>query len=167
MVSFAESPNSFHMTPETDPLKAFAWAKRNRLRLLSAPEKPLFIPDMAPGFFDESGAWYQDQIKKGRSMTPASLGIRQGHIENYIIPLFGNYDIRELTGADIDRAILDAERFTLAYFVNTFPKGMLMTILECESSMLSANDSRTDPGNALLFVHPRRLSMACSRLCTW
>jgi hypothetical protein len=38
--------------------------------------------------------------------------MRQGHVENYIIPIFGEYDIRELTGAEIDRAILDVERYT-------------------------------------------------------
>jgi integrase len=31
---------------------------------------------------------------------------------NYIIPLFGDYDIRELRGAEIDRTILDMERYT-------------------------------------------------------
>jgi integrase len=112
MVSFAESPGSYHMTPETDLAKALAWGRRNRPRLLAAPAKQIFIRDIAPGFFDESGPWYQDQVKKGRSMTAASLQIRKGHIENYIIPLFGDYEIRELSGAEIDRLILDVVRYT-------------------------------------------------------
>lgn len=112
MVSFAESPGSFFIAPETDPAKAIAWGRRNRMKLLGGAEKPLLIKDMAKGFFDESGAWYKDQVKKGRSMTAASLLLRKSHVTNYIIPLFGEYDIRELSGAEIDRAILDAERFT-------------------------------------------------------
>ncbi|HRY53035.1 MAG TPA: site-specific integrase [Spirochaetia bacterium] len=112
MVSFAESPETFHMTPETDLEKALAWGRRNKNRILAAPEKPLLFKDLAPGFFDEDGAWYQDRVKKGQPMTAASLGIRQSHIVNYIVPLFGDYDIREILGADIDRIILDAERFT-------------------------------------------------------
>jgi hypothetical protein len=110
MVGFAESPGAYFMTPETDSKKAIEWGKRNRLRLLSSAEKPLLIKDLAKGFFDEGGEWYRNQIQKGRSLTAASLSIRQGHIENYIIPLFGDYDIRELRGAEIDRAILDMER---------------------------------------------------------
>jgi len=112
MVSFAESPTTYHMTPEPEVDGALAWARRNRRRLLSDPEKPLLFRDLAPGFFDADGAWYKDQVKKGRSMTEKSLAIRQGHIVNYIIPLFGDFDIRELKGADIDRAILDAPRYT-------------------------------------------------------
>jgi integrase len=112
MVSFSESPRTYHMTPETEVDEALAWARRNRRRLLSDPEKPLLFRDLAPGFFDADGAWYKDQLKKGRSMTEKSLAIRQGHIVNYIIPLFGDLDIREIKGADIDRAILDAERYT-------------------------------------------------------
>ena len=112
LVGFSEQPGSYHATPETEPTKAIAWAKRNRTRLLSGTSKPLLIKDMAKGFFDETGAWYRDQVQKGRSMTRASLGIRQGHVGNYIIPLFGDCDIRELTGAEIDRAILDMQRFT-------------------------------------------------------
>ncbi len=114
MVGFAESPGAYFMTPEETPAKALAWGKRNRLRLLSAGEKPLLIKDLAKGFFDEDGDWYRDQIQKGRSMTAASLRIRQGHVENYIIPFFGDHDIRALTGAEIDRAILDAKRYTAA-----------------------------------------------------
>jgi integrase len=112
MVSFAESPGAYHMTPEDDLEKALAWARRNKNRILSAPKKPLFIRDLAPGFFDPDGVWYKDQVLKGRSMTPKSLSIRQAHIINYIVPLLGDFDIRDLTGEAIDRAILDAERFT-------------------------------------------------------
>jgi integrase len=112
MVGFAESPGMYHMTPESDRGRALEWAKRNKTRLLSKPDTKLLIRNLAPGFFDATAPWYQDKLKKGRPMTDASLSIRQGHIVNYIVPLFGDWDARELKGSDIDRTILDAMRFT-------------------------------------------------------
>ena len=112
MVSFAECPDRYHMSPETEPAKALTWGKRNKGRLLATDDKPLLFKDLAPNFFDADGEWYKDRIKKKGPMTTASLGIRQAHIVNYIIPLFGEDDIRTILGKDIDRAILDAERYT-------------------------------------------------------
>lgn len=112
MVAFREAPERYHMTPEQDPEKALTWGRRNKNRLLAEPEKQLSIKDLAKGFFDPDGDWYKDRIAKGRRMTTSSLGIRQGHIENYIIPLLGEYDVREIIGDDIDKAIREATRYT-------------------------------------------------------
>lgn len=109
LVSFLETPGRHFQTPETDSRKATEWAKRNKATLLADPEKPLLIKDLAPRFFDENGAWYQDKLKKGNPMTVASLKIRQGHIVNYIIPLFGEWDIRKIRGVDIDQGILNVK----------------------------------------------------------
>jgi integrase len=100
------------MTPETDPRKALAWARRAKPRLLAGNERKILIRDLASGFFDEGGAWYKNRRGKGRDMTGKSLTDRQAHLVNYIIPLFGDYDIRELSGSIIDAKILEAERFT-------------------------------------------------------
>jgi integrase len=92
--------------------EATEWARRNKTRLLATPDTPLLFRDMAKNFFDENGDWYKDRLLKGRPMTMASLGIRQGHIVNYIIPLLGDLDIRKVIGADINDAINNAQRFT-------------------------------------------------------
>lgn len=112
MVAFREAPG-YHMTPETDPAKALAWARRNKDSLLSDPDTPLLFQRLAPGFFDADGAWYKDRLEKGRPMTAASLKIRQSHIVNYILPLLGEYDIRTVSGEAINVAIRDAQRYTL------------------------------------------------------
>jgi len=50
--------------------------------MMGFAEKPLLVKDLAKNFFDTNGEWYRNQIQKGRSLTAASLSIRQGHIEN-------------------------------------------------------------------------------------
>jgi integrase len=47
---------------------------------------------------------------KGHSFGAAYLRVRQGHVDNYIVPLFGDIDPRELSGRYIDDAIIGAVR---------------------------------------------------------
>lgn len=113
IVAYLEQPGTEHTTsidndrPESE---ALAWARRNKARLLAAPEKPLLFRDLAKGFFDEAGEWYRDRCAKGREMTAASLALRQAHLDNYLIPLFGEVDIRELLADQINTSIRDTPR---------------------------------------------------------
>lgn len=108
LISYPELGGHYVQSREVDLSKALQWARRNKSAIVAEPETRLLIKDLAPGFFDPDKPWYQDRLKKGRGMTAASLRIRQGHIENYIIPLFGEYDIRTITGYQIDQAVLNA-----------------------------------------------------------
>ncbi len=109
-VGFAELPGRYFASPEYDVKKALQWAKRNKARLLSSADDKLHIAKLAQGFYSPEGEWYQEQIKKGRHLTLASLAIRDGQVRNYIIPLFGDYPVDALSGTLIDKTLLDAQR---------------------------------------------------------
>jgi integrase len=47
---------------------------------------------------------------KGHSFSAPYLAMRQGHLDNYILPLLGDMDPREITGRYFDDALLQATR---------------------------------------------------------
>jgi integrase len=110
MVQFLEEPGAYHATPESDPAKALAWARRNRERILAGAEAPLRLRDFCFDFFLPTGSWGQRMMAKGHRFGAAYLSVRQGHVDNYIIPLFGDLDPRELSGRYIDDELIGAKQ---------------------------------------------------------
>lgn len=49
-------------------------------------------------------------VAKGHSYTDAYMSVRDGHVRNYIIPLFGHDDPRELSRRYVDDRLLEASR---------------------------------------------------------
>jgi integrase len=86
------------------------WAKRNKDRLLREAEKPLLLREFCRDFFADNGSWAARMREKGHSLSPKYLAVRQGHLGNYIMPLLGNLDPRELSGRFIDDTILGIRR---------------------------------------------------------
>lgn len=109
MVGYLEEPGAWHSTPETDETKALAWAKRNRGRILNGAVA-LTLRPFLEGFFSASGPWASREREKGRSLGDRSLANRRGHVDNYLLPIFGDMDPRELSGRDIDDRLLAAPR---------------------------------------------------------
>ena len=110
MVGFLEQPGTWHQTPEDREERALAWARRNKARLLAGPEKALTLEPFLEGFYSPSGAWATRMTAKGHSLGRKYLLTRQGHLDNYIKPLFGKADPRELTARHIDDVLLAARR---------------------------------------------------------
>jgi len=78
IISYLEQPGTEHTTSidnDRPEAEALAWARRNKARLLTEPEKHLLFEDLAKGFFAETGEWYRDRCAKGREMTMASLSL--------------------------------------------------------------------------------------------
>lgn len=109
LVGYLEEPGAWHASPETDEAKARAWAKRSRDRLLGGSDALTLRPFLV-GFFDDSGPWAKREREKGRSLGPGVLANRRGHVDNYLLPIFGDLDPRELSGRDIDDRLLAAPR---------------------------------------------------------
>lgn len=114
LVSFAEAPGRYFTTPVQNAEgpdstegrgPALAWARRNRERLLSAEEKPLRLRDFCREFFEPGSPWVARMKDKGHVYGKRYLGMRQGHLDNYIVPLLGDEDPREVSGRVIDDAI--------------------------------------------------------------
>ena len=113
LVSFAEAPGQSFSSPISnalDPLGAEAWAKRNRERLLAKADHGLHLRDFCAGFFEPGSPWVKRMREKGHRFGAAYLGVRQGHLDNYVSPLFGALDPRELSGRCIDDELIAARR---------------------------------------------------------
>lgn len=110
-VAFAESPGHWHATPYDDEEAALRWAKHNRDRILKAEgDGGPRLRDYAAGFFDRSGAWVRRQEAKGHHFGDGYLATRRGHLDNYIIPLWGDLQPSEITERRIDDDLLEIDR---------------------------------------------------------
>ena len=109
-VGFLEAPGRWFQSPEEDEEKALAWARRSKGRLLADPGRELHLRSFLDGFFRPGGPWVRRMESKGHRFGEKYLLTRQGHVDNYIEPLFGAADPRELTGRYIDDTILAAKR---------------------------------------------------------
>lgn len=107
-VQFVEDGGRWHMSPESDPETAARWARRNRARLIAkaAPK----LRQFCAGFFDPGSPWVQRMRKKGHVYTRRYLETRQGYLDNYVIPEFGDDDPREITRRQIDDWLLSLGR---------------------------------------------------------
>jgi integrase len=105
-IAYLEDPERWHLTPETTRIKALAWAKRQKGALLEARPDLTLSPFME-GFFEPSGAWYKRVKQKGAALSRKILDDYSAHVTNYLDPLFGESDPRELTARIVDDAFLE------------------------------------------------------------
>lgn len=108
LVGYLEEPGVWHQSPEEEAPRALAWAKRNRARLLTAPTAALTLRPFLEGFFLPSGAWVTRIRAKGQAISDRHLANYEGQARNYLIPLFGDEDPRQLSARQIDDVILAA-----------------------------------------------------------
>lgn len=117
LVAYAEAPGHWYTTPipcepgdaTTGRGPALAWAGRNCERLL-APAPTLRLRDFCADFFAPGGPWVRRMRGKGHTYGAAYLAVRQGHLDNYVVPLLGGLDPRTLEGRHIDDTLIAATR---------------------------------------------------------
>jgi integrase len=61
-------------------------------------------------FFSPQGRWAERMYEKGHHYSEKYLSTRQGHLDNYIIPAFGNFNPGEIKRREIDNWILSLKR---------------------------------------------------------
>jgi len=110
MIGYIEEPGRWHLSSETDLAKAIVWAKRNRGQLLAAAAPGLTLAPLIRGMFEPGSDWRKRQSDKGRVVIERTYENRDGHVRNYIIPLFGQDDPRTLDRRYIDDKLLEAAR---------------------------------------------------------
>ena len=108
MVMFHEV-GRWTMTPADTEKEALAWARRNRGRIVSTTESVSSLKVYATGFYLPSSPWAIKQRAKGRKFSDITLRNRQGHVDNYLIPLLGQHEAAHLTAAQIEDAILNVK----------------------------------------------------------
>ncbi len=109
-VMFIENPNHWIGTPESDKNKALAWARRNKGRLLAKTPDAMLFRNAAKDMFSPDGRWAERIGKKGKTFSKPFLRNKQGHVDNYLIPLLGDYRVSEITRRIVDDAVLDVRR---------------------------------------------------------
>lgn len=110
-IMYAEE-GRWHKTPVRDirPIEeAIKWAERNRDKLLEASGATL--SHYCARFFAADGAWAKREFTKGRTLGHMYLSTRQAYLDNYIVPLLGEYRPCDLTRRLIDDTILSAPAF--------------------------------------------------------
>jgi integrase len=65
------------------------------------------VRDFADGLYNLDGALMIKRRQKNRPLTDKSASIRNGYIKNYVIPLWGDLDVSELTVKKIDEGLLN------------------------------------------------------------
>lgn len=107
-IQYIEDPERWHLTPEDTEDAALRWARRNRDRIIVASVKTL--SEHILGFFASSGRWAQRMREKGHVYTEKYLETRQGYLDNYIAPEFGDCAPSEITRRQIDDWLLTLKR---------------------------------------------------------
>lgn len=105
MVSYCEEPGRWHSSPEVTKERAMRWALKNRARLLGKA-KSLKFREFAEGFFSPDSPWIARMRAKGHVFGAAYMLNRAGHVANYLVPLFGEDDPRDLTRRYVDDKLL-------------------------------------------------------------
>ena len=108
MIGYIEEPGRWHQSPETDLDKAIAWAKRTRGQHLAAAAPGLTLAPLIRDMFTPGSDWRKRQEAKGHVITDKGYANRDGHVRNYLIPLFGKDDPRTLSRRYVDDRLLEA-----------------------------------------------------------
>jgi integrase len=103
-VHFEEYPGHWIITPEQDREKAIAWGKRNRQRLINQRDETMAF--YCRGFFKPDSYWVKKMQEKGHHFTGKYLLTRQGHLDNYVIPAFGERKPQSINRLEIDDWLL-------------------------------------------------------------
>lgn len=106
MVMFYEVPSWF-MTPSFTEKQALDWARRNKARIIINARTETALSTHMERFFSPASPWVRLQRGKGRTLSNQYLAMRQGHVDNYPGPLFGNIDARQLGAGEIEKAIFE------------------------------------------------------------
>jgi len=122
-IMYIEEPGVWHLTQAYSVADAIAWAKRSRQRLLAAARPGLTLAPLVRDMFAPGSAWRARQVAKGHVITDKGYANRDGHVRNYIIPLFGQDDPRQLTRRYVDDRLLEAARGQLPPPEPRPPKG--------------------------------------------
>jgi integrase len=108
LVQFEEYPGHWIVTPEMEREKAFNFAKRHRSQLVHRRTDPFGM--LCKDFFEPTSQWVLRMKKKGHHYTGKYLLNRQGYVNNYIIPAFGDRRPDTITRREIDDWLLDLKK---------------------------------------------------------
>jgi hypothetical protein len=82
------------------------------------------------GLYDLDGYLMRKRRQKNRPLTDKSAEIRNGLIKNYVIPLWGNLDISELTAKKIDDSFVNVLSFREKKELSGTIKNTILLILD-------------------------------------
>lgn len=148
-IMYAEEGH-WHMTPEVDREKALAWARRQKSKFLDAASS-LELRSFMTGFFDLGGNWDRDMKEARHEVGEKTRAEYAAMVVNYLDPLFGAQDPRELTAKEIKAGIRDVQgKFGKA--LTTATKYKLIHVMSLV--MQSLAEDKTIDSNPLLGVQP-------------
>ncbi len=69
------------------------------------------MKELCTGFFRPDGKWAMRMREKGHTFVAKHLEVRQGHVDNYILPEFGGREPQELSRREIDDWLIELVGF--------------------------------------------------------
>lgn len=100
--------NTFHTTGELTrgPAEQHVLAQLEG-RKAGPVQEPPRLRDFARGFFDQEGPWVRYRKEAGFSFSKSMSRMRNGHLERYLFPAFGDLRLSEIRAQGIRRWMLD------------------------------------------------------------
>lgn len=98
---------TFHTTGETTRTAAELHVNGLVKGQIHRPPEKIRFREFTKGFFDQDSPWVRRRIQAGFSFSPAVTKTRNGHLEHYILPMFGDQYPHEITAVQIEDWIFD------------------------------------------------------------
>src|SRR4030065_556756 len=88
---------SLRSTGQTNKAAARAWVEANVIR---GPAESPILADFSAEFFRWDGCpWIQRQHAQGKSFSRVMATCRRGHLDRYILPVFGRHKLTDIKAA--------------------------------------------------------------------
>jgi len=101
--------------------------------------RKMTIKNCIDGLYNLDGYLMRKRRQKSRPLTDKSADIRNGYIKNYIIPLWGNLSIKELTVKKIDDGLLSLMSVRSGKDLSGTAKNTILLILDSMFSIAIEN----------------------------
>ena len=99
----------FHTTGEKSRAKAESYIFSLLKRAKRLSPGTVTLKSFASGFFDQTGEWVTRQHKRGRSFSSAISQMRNAHLDNHILPVFGERFIDDIKMHELEDWLLELE----------------------------------------------------------
>ena len=115
-IEFQDRPSLWISTGTRDFDKADAFAKKmlhSRMRYL--PNERILLKDFAKGFFTKTdeGSFQERCVRFGKHHEPEYFTAQQARVDNYILPAFGDSDIRRISDVMIENWYVGVTSFAV------------------------------------------------------
>ena len=117
---------TYHSTGKTAKAVAESYVTRLIKEGKTGGGRRIKLKNFVPGFFEQTGDWVEKRKQKDKSFSPVMSQLRTGHLNNYILPEFGDRYLDEVEAFEIDDWLLTSKKYTTGEPLANGTKNSLM-----------------------------------------